>query len=71
MINGQSGLTNFSDAFLKRTIEVWQPRFKAPLTLEDAREIAVQWTALLKLVIDIHRENTQNPKIQVISNKEG
>ena len=52
-------MADYSEAFLKKTIEVWQPRFKEPLTLEDAREIAVHWTALFKLVIDIHREESQ------------
>jgi hypothetical protein len=64
-------MANYSEAFLKRTIEAWQPRFKETLTLEDAREIAVHWTALLKLVIDIHREDVQTPSTQPLPNKEG
>ena len=29
----------FDEAFLKETVEVWQPYSETPLALEDAREI--------------------------------
>lgn len=37
---------NYSHQFLKETIELWQPHSPEPLTLEDAREIADNMTAL-------------------------
>jgi hypothetical protein len=40
----------FSKDFLERTIEVWQPRYDHPLTLDDAREIAENMIALFKLL---------------------
>jgi hypothetical protein len=43
-------MADFSREFLERTIEVWQPRYDRPLTLEDAREIAETVVALFKLL---------------------
>ena len=43
-------MAHFTKEFLERTIEVWQPRYDYPLTLEDAREIAENMIGLLKLL---------------------
>ncbi len=55
---------NFSDSFLKKTIEVWQPRYGRPLTMEDAREIAFNTTALVKYLAKLNEKyNTESLKI--------
>jgi len=33
-------MADYSDQFLKQTVQIWQPHSPKPLTLEDAREIA-------------------------------
>jgi len=48
-------MANFSREFLERTIEVWQPRYDRPLTLEDAREIAENMLGLFKLLDNLDR----------------
>ena len=40
----------FSEEFLEKTIQVWQPRYKEKLTLEDAREICESSCAFLCLL---------------------
>lgn len=42
----------YSKDFLEKTIEVWQPYCPAPLSLNDAREIAENMTALFNLLIN-------------------
>ena len=49
----------FSKEFLEKTIKVWQPHSKEPLTLEDAREIAENSVALAKLLIELDRKYAQ------------
>lgn len=39
-------MAKYSDEFLEQTRDVWQKYSKMPLTLEDAREIAENMTAL-------------------------
>lgn len=46
----------YSKEFLQETIRVWQPHYKEPLTLEDAREIAENASNLMKLLIDLDRK---------------
>ncbi len=46
-------LRTFSKEFLEKTIKIWQPYSKEPLTLEDAREIAQNATDLIKLLIEL------------------
>jgi hypothetical protein len=48
-------MTDFSKEFLEETIKVWQPHSPAPLTLEDAREIAETMTGLYSLVIELEQ----------------
>ena len=45
---------NFSDTFLERTIEIWQPRYGYPLSKEDAREIAYNTAELLKYLAKLN-----------------
>jgi len=47
---------NFSDTFLERTIEIWQPRYGHPLSKEDAREIAYNTAELLKYLTKLNRK---------------
>ena len=44
------------EAFLKETIEVWQPLSAEPLTLADAREIAESMTGLFAVLARCARE---------------
>lgn len=57
-------MTEFSKAFLEKTIEVWQPYSPVPLTLEDAREIAENVTGLFCLLDELEqkygKEKTQS-----------
>jgi len=43
-------MADFTKEFLERTIEVWQPGYDYPLTVEDAREIAENMIDLFKLM---------------------
>ena len=47
---------NYSDTFLERTIEMWQPRYGHPLSKEDAREIAYNTAELLKYLAKLNRK---------------
>jgi len=52
-------MADFTKKFLERTIELWQPHYDYPLTLEDAREIAENMIGLFKLLdaLDKKHEN--------------
>ena len=56
-------MAEYSTEFLKRTIEVWQPYYSTPLTLEDAREIAENMVNLATLLLELdemaHEEGKQ------------
>ena len=45
----------WDEAFLKRTIDEWQPCTKEPLTLQDAQEIAENVAGLLQVLMKIER----------------
>ncbi len=45
----------WDEAFLKRTIDEWQPCNKEPLTLQDAQEIAENVAGLLQVLGRIDR----------------
>lgn len=45
----------WDEAFLKRTIEEWQPLSKEPLTLTDAQEICENVRGLLEVLSRIER----------------
>ena len=42
----------YSDEYLKKTIEVWQPHFKEKLTKEQAREICNNVLGLYKTILE-------------------
>jgi hypothetical protein len=44
--------SKYSKEFLDKTIKVWQPYNPTPLTLNDAREITDNITALFNLLIN-------------------
>lgn len=46
----------YSDEFLDRTIKVWQPYLKEPLTREDAREIAQNFVGFFEVLMEWDRE---------------
>ena len=46
----------YSKEFLEKTIRVWQPHYKEPLTFEDAREIAENASKLMKMLIELDRK---------------
>jgi len=49
----------WDEAFLKRTIDEWQPCSKEPLTLQDAQEIAENVAGLLHVLGRIERRIRQ------------
>lgn len=46
-------MAEFSRQFFEKTIQVWQSYSPAPLTLEDAREIAENVTGLFCLLAEL------------------
>ena len=54
--------SKYSKEFLKKTIEVWQPYASTPISLDNAREILQNMTALFNFLL------TENKNIE---NKEG
>ncbi len=44
--------SKYSKEFLDKTIKVWQPYCPTPLSLNDAREITENMTALFNFLID-------------------
>ena len=53
-------MAEFSKAFLEKTIQVWQPYSPAPLSLEDAREIAENMTGLFCLLVELEKKYGEN-----------
>ena len=49
-------MAEYSEAFLKKTIEIWQPYSAVPLTHEDAREMAANSTALLRYLQELEKK---------------
>lgn len=49
-------MAEFSKSFLEKTIKVWQPYSTAPLSLEDAREIAENVTGLFCLLNELEQK---------------
>jgi hypothetical protein len=43
-------MAGFSEDFLKKTIEFWQPHYGHALSIEDAREIATNMTDLFEFL---------------------
>ena len=52
-------MNNYSKEFLNKTIEVWQPYSPTPLSLNDAREITGNVTALFDFLITVDIKNNQ------------
>jgi len=57
MMKNQS--SKYSKEFLDKTIEVWQPYSPTPLSLNDAREITGNMTALFDFLITADIKNNQ------------
>jgi len=51
--------SKYSKEFLDKTIEVWQPYSPTPLSLNDAREIMGNMTALFDFLITADIKNNQ------------
>ena len=49
-------MAKFSKEFLEKTIQVWQPYSEAPLSLDDAREIAENMTGLYALILKLEQK---------------
>lgn len=59
---GKNQSSKYSKEFLNKTIKVWQPYSSTPLSLNDAREITENMTALFNFLL------TENKNIK---SKEG
>lgn len=64
-------MANYSDSFLKQTIDVWQPFSATPLNLEDAREIASNMTTLLRLIAELDKKYPFNSAPREMARKFG
>lgn len=49
--------SKYSKEFLNRTIKVWQPFSSTPLSLNDARKITENMTALFNFLISKEKES--------------
>lgn len=55
-------MANFSKEFLEKTVKVWQPYSPAPLTLDNAREIAQNMTDLVLLLAELEQKYGKEEK---------
>jgi len=60
----------WDEAFLKRTIEEWQPLSKEPLTPTDAQEICDNMVGLFQVLVRIERR-IQQPAAAVEGSNNG
>lgn len=60
----------WDEAFLKRTIDEWQPCAKEPLTLQDAQEICDNMVGLFQVLVRIERR-IQQPAAAVEGSNNG
>ncbi|GAI57974.1 unnamed protein product [marine sediment metagenome] len=51
--------SKYSKEFLDKTIKVWQPYCPAPLSLNDAREITENMTALFDFLITHEKKSNE------------
>ena len=51
--------SKYSKEFLDKTIKVWQPYCPAPLSLNDAREITENMTALFNFLITHEKKSNE------------
>lgn len=56
-------MAQFSQQFLKRTIEVWQPYSPEPLTLDDAQEIADTVIPLYAYLLQLKKKYDAQEKL--------
>ena len=56
------GPFKYDEAFLKKTIEIWQPRCPKPLTLQDAEEIVSNAVELVKLLDELDKKYGESIK---------
>ncbi len=49
-------MKHYSNEFLEKTIKVWQPYSKAPLSLEDAKEITDNVVALYTFLSELEKK---------------
>ena len=54
--------SKYSKEFLDKTIEVWQPYCPTPLSLNDAREITENMTALFNFLINNDGKSNEKKK---------
>ena len=59
----------WDEAFLRRTIEEWQPCAKEPLTLQDAQEIAENVAGLLQALLKVERRIRRAPAPAEVSHE--
>jgi len=52
-------MNKYPTDFLQKTINVWQPYSPTPLSLNDAREITENMTALFDFLITVDIKNNQ------------
>lgn len=52
-------MDKYSKEFLKSTIQIWQPYSSTPLSLNDAREITENMTALFNFLITHDKEHSK------------
>lgn len=50
-------MNKYSKEFLKKTIQIWQPYSPIPLSLNNAREISENMTALFNFLISKEKES--------------
>lgn len=55
-------MNGYSNEFLEKTIQVWQPYSPNPLSLEDAREIAENMTDLVLLLAELEQKYGKEEK---------
>ncbi|MFA5794681.1 MAG: hypothetical protein WC980_06420 [Candidatus Brocadiia bacterium] len=56
-------MAEYSKEFLEKTIKVWQPYSAAPLSLEDAREIAENMLGLCALLSELEKKYGEEEKL--------
>jgi len=62
--------SKYSKEFLNKTINVWQPYSPTPISLNDAREITGNITALFNFLISNEKDtNNKNMNKNILSKK--
>jgi len=63
-------MNKYSKEFLNKTVNVWQPYSPTPLSLNDAREITGNITALFNFLISNEKDsNNKNMNKNILSKK--